>query len=372
MITLLLFSLIAQSQAQSNSCPKDMKSKTAAISVGFSYPKSNRIRLRGTRQDAEFYNSQMGSAASDNPKLIEDEHVEGMNKDVFLSQLRNQIKNREFVLFSYAGHGIYNSKGEWAMILPSIPEGLISRCQSALSETKVSRPEVVDPDCEKKLEQYLVTDKDLQSVFKDKKVLMFNDACLAGGMELGKSTVHVAGALSNVRALDGSDDGGGLFTSKVKQLYSLCQQDGNHDGRIDGGELLARLPWSNSETNSKNRKPSPKMNVATTKVVGDSESSYEVALAEKGPEPASGRGIAIERRRADGSFGEVHPEKLNPAQNNQVKIAKELDPNENLIRQRISVQNYQSWVNCFDLGKSACGSSPTSGGRGGEPSDGKR
>ena len=209
MITLLLFSLIAQSQAQSNSCPKDMKSKTAAISVGFSYPKSNRIRLRGTRQDAEFYNSQMGSAASDNPKLIEDEHVEGMNKDVFLSQLRNQIKNREFVLFSYAGHGIYNSKGEWAMILPSIPEGLISRCQSALSETKVSRPEVVDPDCEKKLEQYLVTDKDLQSVFKDKKVLMFNDACLAGGMELGKSTVHVAGALSNVRALDGSDDGGG-------------------------------------------------------------------------------------------------------------------------------------------------------------------
>jgi len=343
MLSFLLAILL--STASAITCPKDIRKKTASISVGFNYSKTS-MELQGTRNDAQFYHSKMGPSVSDNPRLIDDEHTRTMNREVFLSQLRSQIKDKEYVLFSYAGHGMYNSEGQWVMILPSLPESVLKECAGNLQEARTTvPPKTATPDCKKKLSPYLVTDKDLKAIFKDKKVLMFNDACLAGGMELGKSTVHVAGALSNILAIDASQrsgqEAGGAFTSKVKELYSICSQDGNHDGRIDGGELLARFPWSSSDTTSKNRKVSPKMVVASA-ASDFTAADFEVETRESEGIENSSRGIKIVPREETEFLKE--------------SLTAQPTPNRNLrqVQQVVSVQNFQPWISCFDLGQSSC------------------
>lgn len=333
---MLWFLFLGFSSYSADNCAPDMREATASVTIGFNY-KDSPLALRMTSKDAQFYHDQIGAAVSKKPKLISDADVLGRGKDAFLSLLKKQVAGKEFVVFNYAGHGVRYTDKRWAMILPGLPQKLVEECKEFLGPMIEGKP--VPPDtqgCLKRVDPFMVTDEDLRGVFEGKKVLAFNDSCMAGQANLGNSTVHVPAALADQPALDQLtlSAKNGAMTSRIRSQFNECHWDSNKDGQMSAEELTSRYAVYRPGQEATSRRIQPK------RVSVYAQSGERVPVFDN-------RGLLLDDGR-------------------RVKIEDKKQPSTAALAsaglQQMSLQNHQSWLKCLNLGAVHC-QQPSSGGR---------
>lgn len=282
-------------------CPSDIKSKTASISIGFNY--TGNSALNGPQDDAKFFAKDVGASLSDDPQLMTDTYLNGRGKEIFLNHLKKMVKGKDPIVFAYSGHGT-NENGTWSMVL------------LGYENCKTGAPEHI----ERCVQQFLVSDTELQNVFGNKKVLMFNDSCFSGGGKFGPNVTHVSSSMSDQTSLDlinkkrdnemawyeklfSATPHNGAFTQRIQNQFGECAWDSNGDGHMNALELTQRYAVYKYGVTSKKRKPQPKTMDALS-------------------------GISGARVYKDG--------KAPP------------------VRQYMSIYNSQPWIKCMDLGANTC------------------
>lgn len=322
-----------------------MVNQTASVSVGFNY-QGEAVALENTQDDAKFYISQFSANAS-TWSFVTDARVKGKGKDAFLKYLKQKMSNKKNIIFSYAGHGLIDAEGNWAMLLPGMPDRYINECPTTVGildspsdpvargltntdvipsrQQRLNSVPASEKGCYQKISPYLVSDQDLKKVFAGKNVLFFNDSCYSGAADFGKNVTTVSAALANEKSFDSTPYQAamldkhyrrpllrsgksrkadtrpkserliyeqGAFTSTMKRSKQRCDLDGDNNGTITAAELIARFPYGSKNTTTKTRKVQPK-----SAVVFSNNEEYE---------------------------------------------------------QNMITQNYNSWLKCLDLFKTSC------------------
>lgn len=251
-------------------CSSFAKDRVAGVAVGFEYPKTY-FKLKMSKEDMEFYHSKIGSSVSNSPRSFSDQDLQGKTKQDFLKMLTDQIRGKDTVVFSYAGHGVQYKGKTWAMMLPTMPEDLLSLCGNEIklsgSAKDISRrvSALSSPTSTQclKVKDYLITDAELRQVFGDRKVIVFNDSCHSGGADFGPHAVSISASLADQAAeekLAARAKGvkNGRFTHRMKLRFSECHLDINHDGTLDGTEFTSRFAFAKPGTTVQTYHSQPK------------------------------------------------------------------------------------------------------------------
>lgn len=240
-----LFILILQtalfSYAANNTCNKDQLSKKiVSINIGFNY-----IDLVGTQRDIIFY-KQLAKNYTSNSKDINNFNNEIITKSGFIAQLKQAVQEGEIINLNYSGHGAVNKAGEFSIVLP----GDHSKCFKSTGNYRglariESRPQSLTvplAEINAECDQLLVSVKELQPIFKGKKVFGFIDSCFSGAINVGdRSNVLYSSQRTQVSAGDAS---GGEFTKYVQKVIEekSCKIDFDKDGQLSLEELTSEFP----------------------------------------------------------------------------------------------------------------------------------
>lgn len=240
-LIILILQTALFSFAANNVCSKeDLSKKIISINIGFNY-----ADLVGTQNDILFY-KKLAKNFTSNSKDINNFNKEVITKSGFLAQLKEAAQEADIINLNYAGHGIVNSHGEFSIVLP----GDYSKCFKSEGQYRGlgridSRPQsIIAPlpplsaDCEK----FLVSVKDLQSIFKGKKVFGFIDSCFSGAINVGDRSNVLYSSQSN--QVSNGDGAGGAFTKYVQKVIEekACKIDFDKDGQLSLEELTSEFP----------------------------------------------------------------------------------------------------------------------------------
>jgi hypothetical protein len=199
---------------QLSTCPSRTSLNVVSINVGFEYEGPGDL-FRGAVNDVNYFSELAKSfTPSRNIFRFGNTLVRGANpKEQFLRALRDSVQGKEFVNLNYAGHGLRLPNGEFAMVLPSLPDRWIEAClitpstrkedfrlrpreegleprKESLEINSDSRRRLKEsPDCSV-VEKHIVRDRELREVLGDRKVFGLIDACYSGSMELGPQSAE--------------------------------------------------------------------------------------------------------------------------------------------------------------------------------------